>query len=293
MTALSVSDAAPHDQEMVAGLNLTGATLNALLKYPWLYRENPSKANKWGSYQTEREIFEWARSNSTPLIRSVEAEIMDWADDITYAIHDMVDFYCAGLIPLHLLASQNGGDLSRREWSRFFDAVCNRPENANIRRERAKFEGALRDALALAGLDGPYSGSQQQNSIVWRFSSELISKYVGAIKLVNPSTSKNGRCVDIRSAAADQATILKQLTWHYVIRRSDLATLQHGQQSIVEYLFEVYAKAIETEKWELFPVGFAQLIQSDKKTSPRRWAADYISGLTEQQVAYLHLRLKG
>jgi hypothetical protein len=29
---------------------------------------------------------------------------MDWADDITYAIHDMVDFYCAALIPLHVLA---------------------------------------------------------------------------------------------------------------------------------------------------------------------------------------------
>jgi dGTPase len=278
---------------MVAGLNLTAATLDALLKYPWLHRENPSKMNKWGSYQTERRVFEWVRSDSKSQIRSIEAEIMDWADDITYAIHDMVDFYCAGLIPMHLLASQNGGDLSRREWGRFFDAVCSRPENANIRRERPRFESALRDALGLAGLDGPYSGSQQQNSIVWRFSSELISKYVRAIKLIDPSTSKDGRCAEISAAAGDQATILKQLTWHYVIRRSDLATLQHGQQSIIEYLFEVYEKAIRTEKWELFPVGFAQLVQGGTTTSPGRWAADYLSGLTEKQVSYLYLRLKG
>ena len=28
---------------------------------------------------------------------------MDWADDITYAVHDLEDFYRAGLIPLHNL----------------------------------------------------------------------------------------------------------------------------------------------------------------------------------------------
>ena len=103
VTALSISDSAPEDQEFVPGLNLTRATLNALLKYPWRYGDNPQKLNKWGSYETEQDVFAWTRTGSQTRIRCVEAEIMDWADDITYAIHDMVDFYCAGLIPLHLL----------------------------------------------------------------------------------------------------------------------------------------------------------------------------------------------
>ena len=30
---------------------------------------------------------------------------MDWADDITYAIHDVADFYVAGKIPLDRLGS--------------------------------------------------------------------------------------------------------------------------------------------------------------------------------------------
>jgi dGTPase len=288
VAALSVSDSAPEDQEFVAGLNLTQATLNALLKYPWGYRENPSKPNKWGSYQTERNVFDWARTGSSLQIRSVEAEIMDWADDITYAIHDMVDFYCAGPIPLHLLVSQSDGDLARREWTQFFDSVCEQRENERIAQDRKRFEEALRTAFGLAGLDGPFIGSQKQSSTVWRFSSELISRYVGAIKLVEPAKSKDRRCIEIGSAAGDQTTILKQLTWHYVIRRSDLATLQHGQKAMIQSLFNAYKVAIEKKKWELFPVGFAQLIRSNGQIPPARWAVDYISGLTERQVIELH-----
>jgi dGTP triphosphohydrolase len=183
--------------------------------------------------------------------------------------------------------------LSRREWNRFFDAVCEQTDNGRIKQGRSRFEDALRDALGLVGLDGPFVGSQQQNSTVWQFSSELISHYVNAIKLVDPVESKDGRCVEIGSTAGDQTTILKQLTWHYVIRRSDLATLQHGQKATIGALFDVYNAAIHEEKWELFPVGFAQLIRSSRGVPAARWAADYISGLTERQVIGLHRRLGG
>ena len=130
---------------------------------------------------------------------------------------------------------------------------------------------------------------------MWRFTSELISHYVSSIKLVDPETSSDGRCVEIGSTAGDQATILKQLTWHYVIRRSDLATLQYGQQAMIEVLFNVYADAIKAGKWELFPLGFAQLVRSNSNSniSRARWAADYVSGLTERQVHDLYSRLRG
>lgn len=59
------------------------------------------------------------------MAKCVEAEIMDWADDITYAVHDLIDFFCAGQIPLDRLA--NEGNLDEAMWApeqgQFFSKV--------------------------------------------------------------------------------------------------------------------------------------------------------------------------
>ena len=38
---------------------------------------------------------------------------MDWADDLTYAVHDVDDFFRAGLVPLDRLAESNGSERKR------------------------------------------------------------------------------------------------------------------------------------------------------------------------------------
>src|SRR6185437_9586804 len=87
------------------GLDLTRATLAAILKYPWLRGGNPDNPKKWGAYESERSDFDFAAELlPAPNHRTIEAEIMDWADDITYSVHDLEDFFRAGRMPLHLLA---------------------------------------------------------------------------------------------------------------------------------------------------------------------------------------------
>jgi len=39
------------------GLNLTRATLNAVLKYPWLHGKNAMKPDKWGAYDSDKDLF--------------------------------------------------------------------------------------------------------------------------------------------------------------------------------------------------------------------------------------------
>jgi len=70
------------------GLDLTRATLAALLKYPWLKTNRVAKSKKWGAYDSEDRDFDWA-SELLPhkSVRTTEAELMDWSDDVTYAVH--------------------------------------------------------------------------------------------------------------------------------------------------------------------------------------------------------------
>jgi dGTPase len=65
-----------------------------------------------------------------PFAQSPEAAIMDWADDITYAVHDLVDFYCAGQIPVDRLADDS--DPTERE--SFFEEVFSRGKEEASRR---------------------------------------------------------------------------------------------------------------------------------------------------------------
>jgi dGTPase len=170
-----VTKLAPHPPSP-AGLNLTRATLNALLKYPWLRSTPGSAPLKWGAYDNEFQQIRFAREGSIPTdalakeweqakkitgerdlvhaelewaknnsflqnqLKCPEAKLMDWADDVTYAVHDAVDFYCAGLIPLDRLTSKK--DDSERK--RFFDEVFERHERAHIplRHDRAALEKA-------------------------------------------------------------------------------------------------------------------------------------------------------
>ena len=74
-------------EESKPGLNLSCATLNAMLKYPWGEDNANPEQPKWGIYRTEKADFAWARRPIKYLgnARTVEAEIMNLADDIAYS----------------------------------------------------------------------------------------------------------------------------------------------------------------------------------------------------------------
>ena len=286
---LAVSDAQPAiGPQTIEGLNLTRSTLNGILKYPWLYNKNSNKKNKWGAYQSERELFTWVRDRQpfTGFAKGIEAELMDWADDITFAIHDLVDFFCAGQIPLERLGDEGG----TAEREAFFAEVLGR--NPEIRDRRSSFEDAFATIVDLFVIDRRYVGTAQQRRHIWQLSTVLISRFVEAIRL---QTGQDHSPVRIDEYAQDQIRVLKELTWHYVIVHHELATGQHGQQRIIETLFTTLLDAAQSRnRWKLFPAALQERLAEDSSDAATvRTVTDYVAAMTEKEAGRQFRRLSG
>ncbi len=289
--------------ERYAGLNLTSRTLRAILKYPWTFSGRPeAKQNKWGAYDSEANSFRLTtgQSGTGPFSRSAEAELMDWADDLTYAIHDVEDFYRAGLIPLHLLLPQKireGGEPSfTAEGQRFLEYVVGKrgrleeikgTSDSDI---RAIFANLL---FAYFKLSGPYEGTRDDRSRLRSFTSQLVGRYINGLRLADPNS--DGITIHVDEDLRIQITLLKQLTWYYVIESPGLAVQQHAHRQVIRYLFQAFLQETRKSPSRLLPPYYRERLKnvSGKSGPVRRIVVDLIAGMTEGQALMTYQRLNG
>ena len=284
-------------EERSPALNLTRASLRAILKYPWTRSGAPlaAPANKWAAYDTEATDYAFAM-NGTDLAPSAEARIMDWADDLAYAVHDVQDFYRAGLIPLDQLRS---GSL---EAQRFIAAAAGYLAGKGL--DEGKASDAFEHLLPLLPQE-PYAGSIADRAAMHAFASGLITRFADGITLTAAGT------ISERAAHRYELEVLKQLTWYYVINRPALATLQYGERKVVRGLFDALAEwaasaADNTREERKLPGQFRQLLTlvrndaealaakaDDDEQLRLRATVDYVSSLTETQAIKLYHRLHG
>ena len=279
------------------GLNLTRATLNAVLKYPWLRSPDPDskRHRKYSIYHLDREALKFTRPESDES-QSVEASIMDFADDITYSVHDLEDFYLAGLIPLELLAT-DWDELDRfiTEWQR---ESPHNPVAKVVRANPHRFQNFLDATYNLKGQYPP--GSFEQKAQIKRISSQLIQTYVQSVQL---STQYGDRgYLKYNRQREEELKFLQRIVWSYVISNPRMATQRYGQKRIIKTLFEIYLQAISDRDLSFIPARFikefleieANSDSFDQITQEQtRMAVDIVAGMSEAEAVIQYRRLIG
>jgi dGTPase len=273
------------------GLDLTRATLAAILKYPWFKGQNTEKPDKWGAYMSERKDFDFATAISpAPQVRTIEANLMDWADDITYSVHDVEDFYRAGRVPLHLLSDR----LYDKERRGFFEkAFARHADRKGIWSDQKSLEEAFNEVtVGLFPLEGVYSGEWTERAALRGYTSELIGRYVSATTVELKNGSPQLRIDEDRQL---EVAMLKEITWVYVIEAPELASQQEGQREVIERLFNIYWDAAQGKRSQhLFPPYYRRaLVDSANDRERKRVVVDLIAGMTEEQALAMHNRLTG
>jgi dGTPase len=276
-----------YPEKEAPGINMTRATLAACLKYPWLRGSEGKKRKKRSAYALDDEALKFAREFHAHEEKTLEAELMDWADDVAYSVHDLEDFHRCNALPW------------RSVFGNKHDIVEHALGGESLTSQRAGRLSEAYDRLAgfLQGAHGawlsePYEGARLQREQLRSLTSQLINRYIGSIK-INPDRH-DPVAVVIDQNDEDEIAILKQITRDYIIGSPALAAQQHGQQLIIRQLFEHLRAGMSGRGGypEFLPVRLRYL-RPLAGISTMRFVADCIASLSEAEAVALHARLTG
>jgi dGTPase len=279
LTRLELKTIAPDGA--LAGLNLTRASLDAVVKYPW---ERPPKGGKFGVYADEATVFAWMRGDTAPGRRCLEAQVMDWADDVAYSVHDVEDGVAAGRIDLTGIA----GPDERAAVAAAAAAYCS--ESA------ADLETALTDLLAMpviaggTAVRGPAAGAALK-----RVTSELTGRFVTGAVAATRSVSGDEPLVryacdlEVPRLLRAEVALLKAVASRYVMADPVRRRIQDRQRELLIELVQVLA---DRGAPVLDPL-FAELYTAAADDAGRlRVVLDQVSLLTDAQAVARHRSLR-
>nr|WP_236796276.1 deoxyguanosinetriphosphate triphosphohydrolase [Amycolatopsis sp. GM8] len=263
------------------GLNLTRACLDAATKYPWPRRPG---LVKFGVYDDDAEIFAWMREGAPDGRRCLEAQIMDWADDVAYSVHDVEDGVLSGRISLPVLASaEERTAVAELAAKHFSDQSVAALENAA--RELLTLPVVVE--LAQRGQDNSF-GAQVA---LKRLTSELVGRFAGAAVSTTRERYGDGPLTryDADLAVPDQVgaevALLKALALRYVMSDPRRLAMQDGQRQMVRELVRLLVERAPDALDAAFHPAWAAAGDDAAKL---RVVIDQVASLTDAQAHAWH-----
>ncbi|MFN4245643.1 MAG: deoxyguanosinetriphosphate triphosphohydrolase family protein [Brevinematia bacterium] len=252
------------------GLNLTRATLDGLLKYKSTRDENPKFLYTYDFFKSIIDWIdpEWQKSGSFESKRSLECQIVNWADNSAYSVHDLEDGIKSGL-----LRSQFLND-------RLLEKVCKYLPNYDLEVIERVFNRVKKMVLFIEN-----SSSEVQRKMRIKYvTSKLINDFVVSVKLKNVD-GRNTRYsykLVVNEDSLLKSRVLRAIENELIYKSRNILRTRKKCRMIIEKLFEVFSDKSSRdlypneyrEYWDLFEAG----INEEWRHRLSVW---YIAGMTD------------
>jgi dGTPase len=263
------------------GLNLTRAGLDASCKYPWPRRAG---LRKFGVYADDLPVFRWMRDGAPEGRRCIEAQIMDWSDDVAYSVHDVEDGVLSHRISLAVLADPAERAVVAELAAKHFSA-----EPVSALEDAASTLCRLPSVARL--VDHDYAGSLADQVALKRLTSELVGRFASAA--VTETRRVHGEQPLVRYAAdllvpdqvAAEVALLKALALRYVMSDPQRLAMQRRQRELLAELVDALADQAPDALDPAFGPAFAAAPDDCAKW---RVIIDQVASLTDGQALRWH-----
>jgi dGTPase len=263
------------------GLNLTRATLDAATKYPWSSLENPKK---YGVYEDDQEIFNWVREGAPLEKTCMEAQIMDWSDDVAYSVHDLEDALVTGQIDIAHLRR----DLPQLHATAIQDYLSDMSEK--------EAEEAINSLMNLSCWPKEFDRSHRHLARLKDLTSQLIGRFALAAEQETREHFGDG---DLTRYAANllvpraqrvEVALLKSMAGYYIIRAEKSQERYAKQQEVIIDLVEAVRESAPETLESFFLQEWQRASTEEEKM---RVVIDQVSSLTDVGAYALHQQMLG
>ena len=221
-----------HADGRPAGLNLTRASLDAVSKYPWAAGHEPYPTTKYGVYAADLEVFEWVRAQAPAGVRCLEAQVMDWSDDVAYSVHDVEDAIASGRVDPRVLYDPTEvrvvADVARTAYAPDLDL--------------AALEAAATRLVATGTVPRAFTGTRADLAALKDMTSRLIGRFVYAVEVATRARHGDGDLtryaadLDIPDEVRAECVLLKAVAAHYVMHSQERREVAAQQEEVLHTL---------------------------------------------------------
>ena len=278
-----------HDDGRSAGVNLTRASLDAAVKYPWTYAQASAHAQggrgvKFCVYPDDADVFRWLKQGAPAGAKPMECQVMDLSDDIAYSVHDVEDAIATGAFNPIALADSRIVDhiveITREWYGERWDPDLLVDAIERLRREHM--------------FPAHFNGSRQALAQLKNITSSLIGRFAWSVERETRATYGGGPLTRYSAnlAIPEQTTYeilaLKGIAVYFVMAPREREPFHQEELGIVEDLVDVLMADSLRPSDALESVFLQDWNEATNDDERLRVVIDQVASLTDNSALALH-----